>query len=210
MKADIKHKNLSGIYMIRNLINNKVYIGKSLNIYARIIEHTYKLNKGLSDSSHLQSSWLKHGSKNFDYSILEIIKDTDEIARRELFWMHALKTLDKNYGYNLRSDSDSEMIVHESTRKKISNRLKKEWAKGIRKDHGKKLSANWKINPGRVQLQSKVMSKVLTKYEYVINGRKLNYKRLKRCGLKNVIATFYKQNSNKVIFKGIVIERIKT
>lgn len=209
MKANKKHKNLAGIYMIKNLVNNKVYIGKSINIYARIWEHIHRLNKGISDSPHLQNSWTKYSSENFEYSVLEVLDDVVEIAKRELFWMTVLNTLDKNYGYNLRSDSDSQMIVHESTRKKISSRLKKEWSEGIRKEHGQKLSANWKTTPNRRKIQAKVLSKVLTKYQYKVNNRFLDYKRLKRCGLKNVIATFHKQKINKVLFRGISIERIK-
>lgn len=43
MKINKFDLNKSGIYCIRNIINNKVYIGKSKNIYNRITQHIYLL-----------------------------------------------------------------------------------------------------------------------------------------------------------------------
>lgn len=39
MKVNKRDLNKHGIYCIRNIINNKVYIGKSINIYTRIASH---------------------------------------------------------------------------------------------------------------------------------------------------------------------------
>jgi predicted GIY-YIG superfamily endonuclease len=44
MKVKICDKNKCGIYLIRNLINGKIYIGKSNNIYVRITSHICNLN----------------------------------------------------------------------------------------------------------------------------------------------------------------------
>lgn len=41
MKINKFDLNKSGIYCIRNIVNNKVYIGKSKNIYNRITQHIY-------------------------------------------------------------------------------------------------------------------------------------------------------------------------
>ena len=64
--------NKSGIYMIKNLINNKVYIGKSINIYKRIVCHISGLNKSdKNENRYLIRSWKKYGSVNFEYSVIE-------------------------------------------------------------------------------------------------------------------------------------------
>lgn len=51
MKVNKNDLNKCGIYCIRNTINQKVYVGKSKNIYQRIIQHTYGLNNKLKDEN---------------------------------------------------------------------------------------------------------------------------------------------------------------
>lgn len=47
-------KNKSGIYVIKNKINNKVYVGKAINIYRRIKAHITSLNtKDKNENRHL-------------------------------------------------------------------------------------------------------------------------------------------------------------
>lgn len=206
MKANLEH-SFPGIYCIRNNVNNKVYIGKAINIFKRIRQHIYGMNnKSKDENPYLTNSWHKYGKNNFEYFVVEKLPLNESlIAKRELFWMKQFNSLDN--GYNLRSDSNSKMIVHKNTSKKISERLKKEWKNGIRKDHSKKLSKNWENNIERKKQQSKLFSKTLTKYFYIVDGKKVNYSYLKNNGLKNCIATFHEKNSNKINFKGHVIER---
>lgn len=55
-----------GIYMITNKINNKKYIGQSVNIKRRKSEHfSKKCNMVISKSI------FKHGKDNFDFTILK-------------------------------------------------------------------------------------------------------------------------------------------
>ena len=102
------------------------------------------------------------------------------------------------------------MIVHDLTRKKISERLKKEWKDGIRAQHSLKLSKKWKSTPERKMQQAKIMTNVLTKWYYKINNETLSYQELVEKGYKNVIASFHKKKSNIVKFKGQLIERVMT
>jgi group I intron endonuclease len=112
------------VYCIRNLINNKVYIGKANKIAGRIANHKYALrarNKK-QENAHLIAAWNKYGEKNFDYFVLETIDINNQelLTDRELYWIKEYKSIQREFGYNLRMDSSSNMIVHEETRKKIS------------------------------------------------------------------------------------------
>ena len=50
-------KKKSGIYVIKNLINNKVYVGKAVDIYRRIKDHVTGLNtKNKNENPHLINS----------------------------------------------------------------------------------------------------------------------------------------------------------
>ena len=66
-----------GIYMIINTMNNKKYIGQSVNIKRRKSEHfTKHCNKMV-----ISNAIFKHGKENFDFEILE---ECDESQLNEL------------------------------------------------------------------------------------------------------------------------------
>lgn len=216
MKSQIKDKNKSGIYCIINKINNKKYIGKAKCIHKRIKAHISDCNKKNKDENpYLINSWHKYGRNNFEYFVLEYLDLNDNLlSKRELYWQKKFNVTDRNKGYNLRLDSSTKMIVHNDTRIKISKRLKKEWSEGIRKNHSKKLSDNWKLTPERNKIQSEIMSKNLTKYKYILYNlsntflKECTYKELKELKLQNVQAEFYKKKLNKLKFKNYIIERL--
>lgn len=67
MEKRIKY---SGIYKIENLINGKIYIGQTGNLYEREYQHFYELRKGAHGSNHLQNSFNKYGEENFIFKVI--------------------------------------------------------------------------------------------------------------------------------------------
>lgn len=121
-----------GIYAIRNIKNDKVYVGKSKNIEKRFAAHktylTKKVRPKQNTNNHLFNAVKKYGWESFELVILQTFGELDEvlISEAELAWMIKLKATE-NGNYNLRMDSSTGMIVHEKTRQKQS-----ENATGIR------------------------------------------------------------------------------
>lgn len=67
-----KHlKPVSGIYYIRNLFNDKLYIGSSKDIYKRFAKHKKDLKKGIHHNIYLQRSWDKYNEQSFTFEVLE-------------------------------------------------------------------------------------------------------------------------------------------
>jgi len=82
--------NSSGIYEILSTINGKRYIGSSINIRTRILNnHLHELKKGKHKNKYLQNHFNKHGSKVFQFSILELCKE-DVLLEREQYYIDTL------------------------------------------------------------------------------------------------------------------------
>lgn len=93
-----------GIYKITNLVNNKVYIGKSTQIEKRKYQHFYDAfydnpsNRNYNMTVH--KAIRKYGKKNFNFEIIEFC-DINQLNEREQYWIKYYNS--KCYGYN---DSD--------------------------------------------------------------------------------------------------------
>lgn len=109
---------ISGIYLIKNKVNNKVYIGSSINIYFRWKIHVWSLNKNLKRANdRLKNAWNKYGEQSFEFSILEVC-DKNEFVERETYYINEYNSLNPNYGYNI--ELPIQNIMSESTKLKIS------------------------------------------------------------------------------------------
>ena len=90
-----------GIYKITNLINQKIYIGQSVNIEERWKQHEYKAfnikEKGYNSAIH--AAFRKYGVENFKLDILEECLP-EELDSKERYWIETLNSLSPN-GYNI-------------------------------------------------------------------------------------------------------------
>jgi len=90
-----------GIYKIANILNNKVYIGSSNNIYSRFKDHKTLLRNNKHHSNHLQNAWNKYGEENFEFNIVEEIEDKQLLRKKELEYSLKYSSLNPKYGYNI-------------------------------------------------------------------------------------------------------------
>ena len=71
MKILKENSNFPGIYVIKNSINGKIYVGKSKNCYKRLHQHLTDIkidNRNYNENSHLLNA-----VKNMEKIILNII-----------------------------------------------------------------------------------------------------------------------------------------
>lgn len=92
-------KKICGIYSIKNVINNKIYIGSSAGIYQRWTNHKRLLKYNTHHNKHLQGAYDKYGENNFKFYIIEECEEK-KLLERENFWIAHFKCLDRNFGYN--------------------------------------------------------------------------------------------------------------
>lgn len=85
-----------GIYKITNLINNKVYIGQSVDIAKRWSAHKHPQN---NEKTALQAAFHKYGIENFQFEIIEECKE-DELNDKEMYWIEFYNSYNDG-GYNM-------------------------------------------------------------------------------------------------------------
>jgi hypothetical protein len=61
----------SGIYAIRCMLSDRMYIGHSVNVINRWSQHRSQLRRDVHFNPHLQNAWNKYGEEAFEFVVLE-------------------------------------------------------------------------------------------------------------------------------------------
>ena len=151
----------SGVYVITNTINNKVYIGSTISGFKkRIKEHLYELIKNRHHSDHLQKAYNKYGGDSFEFSVLEIC-DKEIIIVREQFYLDKYKSYQRKNGYNILEKAyNSQGYKHtEETLKLIGEISKKRGVNPISIEAKRQANLGSKKDEAHSLLMSKIHSK---------------------------------------------------
>lgn len=111
------------IYIIQNLVNDKVYVGQTSkeNPIKRWKQHKYSLKVNSHSNCHLQSAYNKYGIENFEWFLLD--QSEDELLINDLEEVYRLWYYNLNLSYNILKGG-KHRSPPEETREKISNALK--------------------------------------------------------------------------------------
>lgn len=109
-------QNNSGIYQIRNLIDNKIYIGSAIDLVYRKSRHFNDLKNNKHNNRHLQRAYNKYGLENFEFEIL-IYCDPENLL---LFEQRFLDYYKDKYNINPTAGSQLGMKWTEESKQKIS------------------------------------------------------------------------------------------
>jgi len=124
---------ICGIYKITNLINWKMLIGQSINIYKRWACYRSQLKKGVYENPHLQRAWNQYGEGNFKFEIIFLCSPQD-LNNEEVRFIELYKSNDSKIGYNLQSGGKNFVRFSEEVKKRMSRAQK-----------GKRLSLEHKL-----------------------------------------------------------------
>lgn len=89
-----------GIYKITNKVNNKCYIGQSVNLKGRIKSHKSMLKHHNEDNDLLNKATLKYGYKNFEIEIIKFCKE-EELDNYEKYFINYYNSYKRKNGYNI-------------------------------------------------------------------------------------------------------------
>lgn len=114
------------IYRITNLINNKIYIGQSIDAINRWKDHIYdakrQVGKTIKKKCAIHHALNKYGIENFNWEIINIFETLDEVNIAETNYIFTHNSLSPN-GYNLNMGGNNRSPSQE-TRDKIGETLK--------------------------------------------------------------------------------------
>lgn len=157
-------KDVSGIYLIKNIKNQKIYVGSSSSIFSRFRKHKSALNSNTHGSKELQKNWNLMGSHCFDLEIIEEMNNASlqDLKKREQYYLNWFKSkgiycynhCDNTNGGNGSGEKHPfyGRKVPLDIKQKISNTLK-----------GRKLSDEHRKNIGKSQISHPKYTKELAK-----------------------------------------------
>jgi hypothetical protein len=106
-----------GVWQIRNLVNEKVLIGASLNLPGVSNRQQFQLQMGSHPNKQLQADWRQFGGASFVFEILDEITPNQEPGRDqraeleflEDLWLEKLEPYGER-GYNERKKTKEERL----------------------------------------------------------------------------------------------------
>jgi group I intron endonuclease len=90
---------MEGVYIIKNNINGRFYIGSSKRLKYRLRQHLSNLRGGYSENENIQKDWSFFGESSFDLEVIEFCQNYKE---REQYYIDTM-----NPDYNVFKNSKS-------------------------------------------------------------------------------------------------------
>lgn len=119
------------IYKIRNVVNNKFYVGSTVDSRVRFQTHRRNLKSGKHKSPHMQAAWNKYGEDCFKFEVVEHVANPEDLLKAEQVWLDA--HAGKSYCYNWATDASAPM----RGKKHTGEALEKVKAAGLKVPKGK-------------------------------------------------------------------------
>lgn len=116
------------IYRATNLINNKIYIGKTKQELSRRISNHYG---HLKDQTYFHKALAKYNKEDWKWDIIDFADNEKELNEKECYWIKQYNSTNEKIGYNLTKGGDSAPLMTKedydrARQTRISNRFSDE------------------------------------------------------------------------------------
>src|SRR5438309_1654242 len=120
------------IYLIRNLVNGKAYVGQTVRPLAnRFNIHKQDCRRG--ENRPLYRSVRKYGWQSFELIVVGTTESQKELDNLERLWILLLKSADREFGYNLTWGGNTGLRTEETIQKLRASHLgQTPWNKGAK------------------------------------------------------------------------------
>ena len=148
-------RNTSGIYIIKNTINDKVYIGSAVCLKQRFIEHKNQFKKQVHNV-RFQNFVNKYGFNTLIFEVIEYVNDKGKLIEREQYWIDCYESWKSKKGFNICKIAGSTLGLKmpKSHVDSCINRMKgnkyrqgRKWSEKEKIEIGKRSREMWENNP---------------------------------------------------------------
>lgn len=157
----------SGIYCIKSLIDDRLYIGSAVHLKKRFNDHNQNLSNGKHKSPKLQNFVNKYGIEKLCFQLLELCKPEDLITTEQK-WIDLYNN--KNILFNSCKKAGNTLgykhtpeALEKMKNKKVSDETKQkqsEWQKG--KSKPEELKAKWSDGRRKGKKKSEEFKKTMS------------------------------------------------
>ena len=151
---------ICSIYVIRNKVNNKVYIGQTW----QTIKKRFNCHKRHAPNKHLESAFNKYGLDSFSIELLGNCYGQEAADYLEISFIEAYKSTNSKYGYNMKeggahgkptlnarlnmsnSHLSNKIITEEDKIWFAIKKMKKEIIEAIKNDNGNNLNEKYNLD----------------------------------------------------------------
>ena len=107
-----KYIQRGGVYQIQNIVNKRIYIGASTNLFRRTRSHRNRLNDNNHANKYLQKDWNKYGGDSFKINIILLCDGDKEILNLyEDLCFKLYRSENKEFGYNIKYRHSKKMKI---------------------------------------------------------------------------------------------------
>ena len=168
-KIKQKDSRKSGIYIIRNAQDRRVYIGSAVILIRRYKKHLERFERG-TNNKKLQSFHNTYGTDDLRFQLLELVDDINDLVTREQFYIDKYKSYKKGFNTFSKADSTLGCVMPESHKLKTSKRMKNNTCRTgshhsaeSKKAIGDKIRAFWANNPSKKKQMAINVSRTKTR-----------------------------------------------
>ena len=145
------------IYRITNIINDKMYIGQTIqkNPKMRWYDHCSRARNG--QTNHLYNSMRLYGAENFVWEIIDSANTLDDLNQKEQYWLSEYRKITEVYnlreaGNNKTHSAQSKEKMKESQKRAHARRRANGTDTWVRQDGG---PMKGKSHPGKGKKHTK-------------------------------------------------------
>jgi len=95
------------IYKCTNLVNGKIYIGKTVNLKRRIEKHVKSV-----DNTHFHRAIQKYGKENFKWEVIDSASTKEELSTKEYLHIFIFNSINNKIVYNMTMGGDGGSSIY--------------------------------------------------------------------------------------------------
>ena len=119
---------MRGLYAIRNKVTGKYYVGETLYLRKREIQHFSNLKTNKHENDYLQKSYNKYGKDAFEFIILEADNSftLEELNEKEKYYIEYFDSYKNGYNLTVGGEGTQGRLLTEEEKKRKSEEMKGE------------------------------------------------------------------------------------